>query len=311
MKTILVLTDFSENSKVAAEIAVKLADRIKAEVMLFNAYVTVPAVSTADALPWPQAYYDGIKLESNTKLEKEFNRLQKIFSSHNYTYNQTALNYLNADGTLAENVQAILKEKNVSMIIMGARDKKNGGVLFGSDINEVLGKVNCPVLIVPKKMAKLEIKNVVFATDLALDDVDSLKWVLKLTKHFNFHIYVTHVVKPEILVADFNEQDRVADFTHNIAQLDINKISYKNLEGNHIVRELEKFTEKIHADVLAVVHKKHSLFWRLFHETPTKDLIKHQHKLLLVLPEHWKNNDISKAMKNKTVQTKRQRLPLL
>ena len=288
MKTILVLTDFSENSKGAAEVAAVLADKMKAEIILFNAFIKMPLAATVDTVPWPKSYYDRIKAESNKKLETEFARLQKTFSEHHYQPEQITIKSLNAEGALEENVERIIKEKSVALIVMGARNKKTGNFLFGSNINEVLNKVNCPVLIVPKSCKALKLKTVIFATDLGAEDIGALNWVVGFTEGFKSHIHVSHVQQPDLWIPDFEKEDRIDQFVHQVTKLNAANVSYKTLEGNFIVNELLRFSKEVHADLITLMHRKHSLFWRLLHENPCSDLINYQRNLLLIMPEHLK-----------------------
>ncbi|NNU33390.1 universal stress protein [Mucilaginibacter sp. S1162] len=53
MKKILVLTDFSDNARRAAEAAVTLAGKLHANIILFNTYVSEPVMSEYGGAPRP------------------------------------------------------------------------------------------------------------------------------------------------------------------------------------------------------------------------------------------------------------------
>jgi nucleotide-binding universal stress UspA family protein len=52
MKTILALTDFSDNSSNAANSAVLLAGKLHANVLLYHNYETIPVASTFSGGPY-------------------------------------------------------------------------------------------------------------------------------------------------------------------------------------------------------------------------------------------------------------------
>jgi nucleotide-binding universal stress UspA family protein len=52
MKTILILTDFSENSAHAAKAAVNLAEKMHANMLLFHNYQVLPVTANYGAGPW-------------------------------------------------------------------------------------------------------------------------------------------------------------------------------------------------------------------------------------------------------------------
>ncbi len=315
MKTILVLTDFSKNAKYAADTAVVLAAKIEADILLFNAYISTPLIPTAEYVAWPPEYYTVFKEESTTHLEKETERIRKAIDPH--VKRKPVINYSNAEGPLALHVQKIVRENNITLIMMGTRSRTTGDFLFGNDINEVISKASCPVLLIPDKRTNIEMKTVVFATDFEKEDIESIKYLIKLSHYINFKIQVCHISEFPALVPDFDEENKILGFTDQISKLHAENIYYKNIEGDSIAKELEKFSKQVHADMLALVHRKHSIFWRIFHESPSKILIKHQKTPLMILPQHWEKKNSSVTAKDEATDPhpevtakKRPRIPL-
>jgi nucleotide-binding universal stress UspA family protein len=305
MKTILVLTDFSANARNAAEAAIMMASKTGADILVFNAYIRLPFVA------WPPEYYTAFKDDSTDHIREEVKRLQKISSDFIDIPNKPDITCLNTEGTLAEGLKNILKERNIELIVMGARDKTIGDFIFGNSINEVIDTVNVPVLIVPNKKTVLNIKNVVFATDLSVQDVTGVKYVAGLSKDIHFHLNICHVSSPAIFIPDFNEEDRVSAFTAELSKLNFGNVSYHNLEGSHVIQELADFYNKANADLFAFVHKKHSVLWQIFHAGSSKILVKHQKNLMLVLPDHWEKKAIHSAPVKKASKIVKSRLSLL
>jgi len=279
-RTILVLTDFSEHAKNAAECALDLALKMSADLILINIY-PVPTILSSTEIPFPFEYYTIARAESIHNLKLEKTRLQSVFKKNAGIPEITCLHEGCSFSRLAHWIRG---EKNIMMIVMGGRHLKGNEFLFGSSINVMVDKSDCPVLLISEKKQVSAVKNVVFVTDLAIEDIQQLKKLIELSTLFEFHIHVCHVSPPTPVVIDFNEDYRLSDFIYEMDKLAFKKVSYKNLQGKNIVQNLIAFHEGIHADLLVLVHKKNSLFWKLFHQSTSRELVRNQKSPLLILP---------------------------
>jgi len=287
MKNILVLTDFSKKARYAAETALLLAEKMNANVMLFNAYARYPFLPSAEFVAWPPEYYTAFKDESNRRIKKEKRRLKRLISDNRNRFGEIDIKCFTAEGTAAENLPSLLKEREIVMVVIGGREKTAGSFLFGNHMNQIIDKATCPVLVISRRDSNLKLKNVVFATNLDPDDITAVRYLRELSSIFHFHLQVCHVTQPPVLLPDFNEEDRRSAFTNAISKLDFSGLSYKDLEGTHVAKELELFCKETHPGLFVFVHKKHSVFLKLLQESPAELMIRHQKKPILVIPEKW------------------------
>ena len=146
VKVLLVLTDFSQSAKNAAEYAFHLARRIQADLVLFNAYL-IPDIGFDS---WPTGDESNRSKQSLSNLQEEAERIQRLTPDLMGTFTPKC-RFLSIEGGMAENVTAIIEDrKDVLMVIMGG-GKCNGreDMLFGEEITQILVNVKCPTLIVP------------------------------------------------------------------------------------------------------------------------------------------------------------------
>ena len=286
MKTILVLTDFSKSAENAADIAVRLAGKLHADVLLFNVYMLIPIIPSTEAVEWALINtYGNSHEESNKALNKEAERLRKLIKHMDVEPGKPEINIVNEAGAVAECVHHLQKKREIEMRVMGSSKKPYNNFFLGSDTKEVLNKTTCPVLIIPEKQSALDIKNVVFATDNSDEDLRAITYLNTLSAQLKFRIHVSHVSDPlhePVSVIKGNDE---AVMIRNINKIHSKDISYTILTGDNMVKELETFIHAINADVLAMVRKKHSFFWRLFHQSHTKQFIEHPKMPLLIFPE--------------------------
>lgn len=311
MKTIVVLTDFSKNARLAAEAALALAPGLGANILLFNAYMRSQYVPSLSNSGWPSECFSSFQADSKKALKEEVKYLEKTMMERDLSPNPILITHLNSEGTLTENMPMLLKKYDTSLILMGGRTKKSGDLIFGNDIQDVVNKATCPVLILPEETRTLEFKNIAFATDLSNRDIAPLKWLMKFADGFNAKINVCHVSKPSIDIPEFDNEDLIYHFVNETVRMHKENISFTDIMGTHIVEELEKFRLETHQDLMALVYKKHSIFWRMFHESPARNFIQQQKGPILILPEDRINTEVTAPAKVEFVNQKKQRLYLL
>jgi nucleotide-binding universal stress UspA family protein len=311
MKTILVLTDFSKNAQSSGEMAIDLAFKTGANLLLFNAYISPPLIPTAEYIAWPPEYYTQIMEESTKQLKAEAQRLKEIIARSTSPEKKPTVSYANAEGSLATGVSTLCKEHHILLIVLSCVIKTSGDFLFGNGIQEVINEVKHPMLVLPDTKSKSGLQHLLFATDLDLDDMEAVKYLVNLAPLFNADVHICHVTAPNVLTAGAGEARNIFAFTDQVALLKSETVSYHNLESEHIVEELEKYGRHIHADLIAMVYKKHNIIWRLFHQNPASELLKQHNRLLLIFPPHFKNNNGPSGLISKASPRKRKRIPIL
>jgi nucleotide-binding universal stress UspA family protein len=281
MKTVLVLTDFSANAEHAAETAVYLAGNLELNVLLFNVYFSLPVVPAGENDAWAKSY-EIFKKESEDKLHNEAARLMTKFRNNMPGTPEPGIQFITSFGDLGDKVYKIIDEKNIEFVVMGARKREINSFIFGDDINNVLKKSKKPVLIVNESLNFQHAKNIVLATDLAASDFKSVECLNRLSNTFQFKVHVAYV-SPEVNEA--RENERANRFTAKINHLDAANISFQKLTGENVIEGLVKFNAELHADLLAIVHKRRTFLWNIFHESVSKEFIAASKISLLIIPE--------------------------
>ena len=286
MKRILVLTDFSDGAKNAAEAAVKIAGKINANIILLNTYAVSSFAASTESMPWPLEYYKVLEEESAQGLKDEQKRLLEIVEEQKNHVGTVELQILSLGGLLGDLISDVLKDQDIALVMMGGRQNKGAEFLFGSDIHTVIDKAKRPVFIISDKPLNYPITNVVFATDLSLTDQKALNYVAGLSELLEFHIHVCHVrtEHPPTQKKDFFNS--VYEFEERIEESKLSKMNFVELNGDNVKEELQKFTSSISCDLLVLSDRKHSFFGRLINDTPATDLIKiHKHPMLILPAE--------------------------
>ncbi|MXV16736.1 universal stress protein [Hufsiella ginkgonis] len=293
MKTILVLTDFSERAEHAAAYAWQLAARAGAKLVFYHSFY-VPHTLSADSGLYP-VYYDEITQFKNESLDK----LNALAANLAWQYHPVADNSRpeyecrNGMGSLDTVLPGLLQSYRPWLIVMGNKraDDHLTHLVMGSDSNEVIGNADCPVMLVPECADFHELKRIEFAlAAFCPQEIKGLAFTAGIAKLFDAGIVITHV-SPEA-----NEGEDVHDFVEEMASL-VRDISYENVSFNdiredNIPRALAGHAQVAQLEMIAVVHKRYPFLRKIFHKSVTKELMKHHTVPLLVFPakfveEEW------------------------
>lgn len=282
MKNVLALTDFSENAVNAAKAALVLSGKLKANLILFNTYLAFPAIDAYAGGPWILDEYANRRESSKETLDLLTEGLESLALQLEPDDRKPAIKGISGDADLGLSIEEIATHKDVEMIVMGARSaKESGKPFFGHDTNAVIEHAACPVLVVPAGSDFSHIFKVIFATDFGPNDMEAIRYLVKLAKLFSYRIEVVHVAEPG--EAKFKSAEQTA-FEKQLARLRYPQLSYHVVNGKDLVNRLKREAGKEKAGMIAMLHHQHSFFVRLLEHSETKEALSKQDIPLLIFP---------------------------
>ena len=286
MKTIAVLTDFSDRSEHAARYAMHLAHKIKADILLFNAFLVpadVPAY--ASQIAWPLETFDDIKADSENNLINLSNKLEyelkdKLFPGSYIP----AITIQCEEGPVASVMSKLEDNKNIVLMVLAAHGNDNvADFLMGDNCRRIIDNASLPMLVVPEFAPIKNICKFAFATDITFNDVDYIRSIASLAKQFSGEILVTNV-NPDVPL-DNEHEAAVNLFMSNVEHhIDYPRIQYQSVPSDNVKKGLEYLIDNFKFDVLVMVHRKSHFFSHLFKPSLTKKMAGYSHKPLLVYP---------------------------
>lgn len=281
MKNILVLTDFSDRAKSAAEYAMHMATKIKANLLLCH------ALEFAEQLAYPLA--DHLILRNQT-----IKRLREIgMHMHQMLSNSVepvtfcpSISYINDLDMLSEVAEKVVEGRSVDLVVIGSNKPRNGLLRFfpGSHTNDILDNIKCPVLIVPEHASFKGMHNITYATDLTFDNTKVISYLAKLAKSFGAEISVNHISPLDLPLND--DENAVKYSVIEQMNEDNIKLSYNTIRGDNISKGLIELSDLEKVDILTVVHKRYDFFERLIHSSISKELA-HSTKVPLLVMPYW------------------------
>ncbi|TCD04407.1 universal stress protein [Pedobacter frigidisoli] len=286
MKTLLIATDFSESASRAAAYACKFAAQVGANVELIHA-------SSADAdsplqIIWPIEDEQTLISHNETLLEKFSDKLQNdLFASYEVKENIPKIKIKSAFGDVSDILRETFLLENIGMVVLGLSG--NGDMkrlIQGSCSRDSIDFAEYPLLLVPKGADFVPIKKIAFATDLKTSDMEIIQLLALLAAKLNAELLIVHVI--------VNREDkmllhRIDSFMKELkSKVNYNKMYYKNVYQPKIEDGLNWLSHHEDIDVLAVIHRKHSLVSDILHASYSHKMARQTNLPLIVVPEGYK-----------------------
>lgn len=167
---ILLPTDFSKNSRNAADYALQLFQEVPCNFHLLHV-IPVPGDKLA-------AGYLNISPNVQAKFDELLDWLESIKTNPQHQFHIAfKANYL------IEAVRQQVQEKNIDLILMGTKGSTNkAGAVIGKNTSDVMMKVKCPVLAISGKAVFKKHREVLFPTDYKIQyNNKMLETLLNLT----------------------------------------------------------------------------------------------------------------------------------
>lgn len=263
IKNILVPIDFSKCSKNALKVAIGLAKRFDAKIHMVNAvhiHTPHPDLVGGTLIESITKDYENQVKESFEELEKEIIELKDVPHEAD-----RFISYL----TDAINSEA--ESKNIDLIVMGTRSNHDKlEHLIGTRASDIIDSSPIPVIVIPEGTKNFQPKRIGFASDLSeIGNIKKMEIINKLATEFKSEIMVFTVMDdPDKLTV--KDQNLIADLSKKFGD---NKCSARTVKSDSIGHAIVEFTESHKLDMLAMIHRKHSFFERLFKKSMTKNIV--------------------------------------
>jgi nucleotide-binding universal stress UspA family protein len=282
MKTILILSDFSENSTHAALSGVMLSKKLHANILLFNSNVTRQVLPQYSGGPTVMDEFNFFEKQSKESLLKISESLGPLLGQSGSDW-KPSVNTLSGIGGLGPQLDDIIREKDIEMVVMGARaGSAIDHILTGSETYAVIDRSSRPVLIIPLNSGLDHIRRVVFATNFIEEDIKAIHYLIGLGHVFNFQLDIVHVNPVDD--TDITKSLREAEIVKHIHRQKYAHIHVVEIRGKDVIERLNRLCKESNADLLSFTHYNESFLSRLFKQSTTKEALSAQTTPLLIFP---------------------------
>ncbi|MEH6537186.1 MAG: universal stress protein [Psychroserpens sp.] len=251
MLSILLPTDFSENSMNAIKYALEFFKYQKTQFYFMHAYQNEfydhEELISRDVF---EDILDGIRNESQTNLENLLNKVKEIAPNPRFTYH-----IISAYNTLVEEANLIAEGKNIDLIVMGTKGKSDERhIVFGSHTFQVLKYVECPVLAIPANYTNTQPKHILFPTNYLIPyKRRELKLLSVLAKSYRSVIDVLYISKSSKL--SIRQEDNQVFINDTLCD---NEVNFCQEDSKKIAETIKNYIKEKNIDIITMVNTQHS-----------------------------------------------------
>lgn len=264
MKTILIPTDFSVNSRAGIRFAIHWASRQKLELVFVHVlYILRPT-------RWSDAYFAKYAAQEKTlcrtKFEKFIADMYIKMGVKPGRHSCIIIEGISAGITILDYCR---KTPGLDCICISTRGAGKFEKIFGTNTGNLITKSEIPVLAVPKTYKVADAKALLYATDFR-NYAEEIKKVIAFAQPLKTQIEVVHFTQPDEILVDektiksiFNKKYRYGLILH----------SDKNDGGRSLIENLQKQIRiRKPSIVVMFTNQKRTVFQKLFLASKSEEL---------------------------------------
>lgn len=200
MKKLLVPTDFSDNARHALIVALKLAQKMGAEVLVCSVY------------DQPSSGQSVMRDLSEQMRKTTLEDLEQEVEAVHTDFPDLRIKISAVKGATAEAIAKTADLEKCDLIVMGKTGRSGfSNKLFGSVALQTIQESDHPLLLVPEQWKYKEIDKLCLATDLSdMDYGDVLKPLVYLTKLFGAEVDMLHFAPDQSALDTFHAKGETA-----------------------------------------------------------------------------------------------------
>lgn len=251
MLTILLPTDFSENSMNAIKYALEFFKYNKVKFYFMHAYQNEfydhEDLTSRDVFDKVLASVQKNSLEN---LKKLLDEVKNICPNPHYEFET-----ISANNTLVEEANDISETQNIDLIVMGTKGKSDDrNIVFGSQTFQVLKYVQCPVLAIPSCYTNTQPKSILFPTNYLIPyKRRELKLLSDLANSYRSNIDVLYISGSDTLsLRQEDNQSFIKD------TLKVNQVNFVHKDNKKIAESIQDYIKDHDIEMLTMINTQHS-----------------------------------------------------
>lgn len=273
---ILVPTDFSETADNALQYAIKFFNKPDNTFILYHSF-----------MPFESGFYSHKKSEEeNYHEESELkNTLKEKADNFSLKNEKTDIEIFVDRGIAESNILKYAKKHKIELIVMGTTGATGlKEKLVGSVTANVMNQSDCPVIGIPENYELGALSKIAFCSNYQLDDINALKYLIRLSKNLQVKIHIWHFYKKAAESDD--GKNLSSEYKTMIGKFFENeKFTFHFPETDNIEDEFDKLSERKDLDMIALItHKRKGFFNSLLDKSLTKRVAYHSKVPLLAIP---------------------------
>lgn len=273
MKNVLIPTDFSEYAENALRYAQVLFLSLECNFYILH----VSTLLNPERTTHKNGVFQGPKNQLSLLIEKVRNRNG---NDHHSFYP------IHEQGFFIESVKKQIEEKNIDLIVMGTKGVSGlREKVVGSNAGDVITKVQCNTLVIPKEVVFSMPSELAFPTDFNIfyshGILSSITEILQLSKG---NIRVMNAIKEDMKLNQDQERNKeyLLDFFEESFQ---DKFSFHTITNKNVKPAIQCFVESRDIDMIIMVAKNLNFIQQILFDSIVEKISFHTKNPFYVIHE--------------------------
>ena len=249
MKTILVITDNTPEAKHAAVFALMVAQIVGADILIAD---TIKVME----LNKDQPVFAGPAIEQPEEKMLNAKEQLELIVNPDGPYHPVISEIDISDYETADLI-ALINRNDIWLLAVGMPNLLPGpGGNLSVNIQSVLNRVHCPLLLIPQGWKLKLLERVVYIADLRYCRLPVLKYLAKLAAPFDAGISIAHLSAKNMVHIVGSYADAI--FQNEIMpQIHYDKISLNNTRERDVNRAVDVLINGMHNDLIVLVNHRY------------------------------------------------------
>ncbi len=288
MKKIIVPTDFSGQAKYALDLAIEIASKTGAKIVLMHVIEYAKKQTTflgSTGLSTTGTISTGIEMDDIYFIQlfkKRKGQLAKILS--NPAYANIDITDKIMLGTPYHAIEEEITESDADFIIMGTTGVNDWEEsLIGSTAEKVVRHASCPVLTLRKKVKLQNIERISFASNFKILKPAYINMIKSIQKLFEAELHLVFVNTPSHFK---NEREIMANLKSFVKENEMDNYKIHVYSHQHEEEGIVWFTEDFKMDMVMMATYGRTGFSRLFEHSIAEDVVNFSKKPVVTFNLH-------------------------
>lgn len=253
MKTIIVINDNSTSALRAGMAALNIAERVNADLLVANELKVNEGAAINNEILAGIDCCQMLPEETESGLAWYLKCCSKSKGNSDSCIRELDISDF-SETKLAE----LIIQNNIWMIIKGSEEyPEANAVISHLNIQSILNRVRCPLLLVPEKFNLKNFEQIVYMTDLRYCRYDILGYLAQLAWPYRANIMVDHISAKGL--PDMTQNYAVEVFSEISGHVKYDKVYFNNIKERDIQRAADVIINGMHADLLTLVNHRFHL----------------------------------------------------
>ncbi len=274
MRTLALFNDSSPEACNAAEFALSIAQKVKADILILNLCQV-----TQDKVPRSIAGGEQVAVANE---EEAFDLVAHLCDSVVPGDFRPVISEVDASSYAEKDICELIIRKNIWMMIKGIETHLTHDILSSINVQAVLNHVASPLLLVPDNYHKKDFENITYAVDMRYCRKAVVKFLGELAHCYGANLVIEHFSAKDLPHLD-NNYARSLFATEVIDKINYTKVFFNNIKERNLDVAMDVMVNDLHADLLALVnHRFH--FEELFGRSINNVLPEHIPVPVIIFP---------------------------